>query len=91
MLRVGGYAAKPYRYGWVVGKPQTNWSEAEQRDVDNLTDRGYYPRLRHALTALLDRSLRESAVGSVTELLNELKATERRILDAVKELEAPHD
>ena len=87
MLRVSGFVVKNDTNGWIIGKPRMSFSQALQKDVMTLTDPGHYTRLRHALVALLDRSLRESAAGSVTELLNEIKATERRIMERADELE----
>ena len=60
--------------GWVSGEPAVRYDKRLSRDVEYVKDPAYHSRLDHALTSLLDRSLRESDVKSIQNVITHIRA-----------------
>ena len=60
--------------GWVTGEPYTYFNKRDSRDVEGVRDPKYHSRLDRALTSLLDRSLRESDVRSIQDVVYHIRA-----------------
>lgn len=76
-IMVGRYVIKPdVGRGWVAGIPtMTNQKQGDgsYKDVEVMAGPTYHGRLDHALTSLLDRSLRESDARSLDDVRTQIR------------------